>query len=115
MMQEILSELNREAGVVGSMVVTPDGMVVAAELGPSLDEDTVAALAAYMLGGVKNAMAMTGEQTATQFEVTSDFGRMVFLDVGPAYLVVVTHQNVNVDQTMIAIRSAAYKITHRRA
>jgi len=114
-MKEILQELNREAGVIGSMVVTPDGMMVASELGPSLDEDTVAALAAYMLRGVKEAMVMVGEQTAAQFEVTSDFGRMIFLDVGPAYLVVVTHQSINVDQTMIAIRSAAYKITHRRA
>lgn len=113
-MKEILEGLNQEAGVIGSMVVTTDGMVVASKLGPSLDEDTVAALAAYMLSSVKKAMSIVGEQTTSQFEVTSDFGRMIFLDVGPAYLVVVTHQSINVDQTMIAIRSAAYKITHRR-
>ena len=44
-MVSILEELNKEIGIIGSIVVTPDGMVVASALGPDLDDETVAALA----------------------------------------------------------------------
>jgi len=113
--KEILQRLNGEVDIIGSLVVTTDGMVVASALNPSLDEDTVAALASRLIGASKQSMEMLGENETSQFQICSSYGRMIFLDVGPAYLVVVTHENINVDQTMIAIRSAAYKITHRKA
>ena len=40
-MRNILGGLNDVVGVRGSLVVTHDGMVVASELSPELDEDTL--------------------------------------------------------------------------
>ena len=43
-MREILNDLNQEEGIIGSMVITPDGIMVSAALGPTMEEDRVAAI-----------------------------------------------------------------------
>jgi|YelNatPaOPRAMG01_1025707.scaffolds.fasta_scaffold274325_1 predicted regulator of Ras-like GTPase activity (Roadblock/LC7/MglB family) len=114
-MKEILEELNKEVGVIGCLVVTPDGMVVASALKPSLDQDAVAALASRMIHSVQQAMGLLGENKTDKFFVNSSYGRILFFDIEIAYLAVVTHQNIDIEQTLIAVKAAAYKITHRRA
>lgn len=113
-MVSILEELNKEIGVIGSIVVTPDGMVVASALGPDLDDETVAALASNAIIGAKKGMATLGDNNCYRFILTAAHGKMVFEDIGIAYLAVVTHQNISLGQTQIAIKGAAYKIRHRR-
>ncbi|MHC5078874.1 MAG: roadblock/LC7 domain-containing protein, partial [Planctomycetota bacterium] len=44
-MLEILRRLNTGVGVRGSMIVTSEGIVVAADLGGELEEERVAAMA----------------------------------------------------------------------
>lgn len=113
-MKEILESLNQEVGIIGCLVVTPDGMVVASALNPWLDEETVAALASHMIHSVQQAMALLGEHKTDRFFITSSYGRMLFFDIDIAYLVVVTHQSIDIEQTLIAVKAAAYKIKHRR-
>ena len=48
-MREILSGLNEVVGVRGSMIVTHDGMVVAAELSGALEQDMLAAIATTVI------------------------------------------------------------------
>jgi predicted regulator of Ras-like GTPase activity (Roadblock/LC7/MglB family) len=60
-MIEILKELNKEVGVIGSLVVTPDGIVVESALGPDLDSDTVGALASNVIIATKKAMSLMGD------------------------------------------------------
>lgn len=113
-MVTILEDLNREVGIIGSQVVTQDGIVVASALGPDLDDDTVAALASNAILSAKKGLSMLGDANCYRFVLTAAHGKMVFEDIGIAYLVVVTHQNVSISQAQIAIKGAAYKIRHRR-
>jgi hypothetical protein len=113
-MLEILEELNKEVGVIGSLVVTPDGIVVASALGPDLDSDTVGALASNVIIATGKAMTLMGDDRFYRFVLTSAYGKMVFEDIGIAYLVCVTHQNLTLDQILLAMQSASYKIKHRR-
>ena len=114
-MIEILQELNKEVGVIGSLVVTRDGMVVASALGPHLDSDTVGALASNIIIATKKAMSLMGDAQSYRFVLASTHGRLVFEDIGIAYLVCVTHQNIALDQILLAMKTASYRITHRRA
>jgi predicted regulator of Ras-like GTPase activity (Roadblock/LC7/MglB family) len=114
-MIEILQELNKEVGVIGSLVVTKDGIVAASALGPHLDSDTVGALASNVIIATKQAMAIMGDDTSYRFILASSHGKMVFEDIGIAYLVCVTHQNIALDQILLAIKTTSYKIGHRRA
>jgi predicted regulator of Ras-like GTPase activity (Roadblock/LC7/MglB family) len=113
-MIEILQELNKEVGMIGCLVVTKDGIVVAGAPGPYLDGDTVGALASSIIIATKQAMSTMGDNASYRFVLTSSHGKMVFEDIGIAYLVCVTHQNIVLDQILLAMQGASYKIKHRR-
>lgn len=114
-MRELLEGLNLVAGVKGSMVVTQDGMVVTAELGRDLEEETVAAVSSSMIQTSRRALARLDHKGFTRFILTSSWGRMVFVDIEIAFLVVITYPNIKLDAILIEIDSTAYRIRHRRA
>ena len=114
-MLDILNDLNEVAGVKGCMVVTPDGIVVHSALGNDLEQETVAAVSSQMIQSARRAMERLGHKSFTRFILTSSWGRMVFVDLEIAYLVVITSQNIKLDVILIEIDSTAYKIRHRRA
>jgi len=109
-MKKILAELNQEVGVRGSMVVTPDGIVVASDLGVGLQEDLVAAIASSAIQSIKRALADLGHEGLQQMIINSAHGKLVFVDIGVGYLVVVLDKRLNMDLTQIAISGAAYRI-----
>lgn len=109
-MKEILSELNREVGVKGSMVVTQDGIVVASDLSPGLSDDLVAAVASGAIQTINVALQKIGQPNLSKFVLEAGFGKIVFIDIGIAYLVVILDQRINMDVTLIAISGAAYRI-----
>lgn len=113
-MQEILQELNQHAGIIGSLVVTQDGMVVAQALRQDMDPDRIAAIASGVILSTTKALTPLGGEDLSRYVLTATAGRMMFIDIGIAFLVVVTNQSVNLANTLVEIDSAVYKITHRR-
>ncbi|RME03067.1 MAG: hypothetical protein D6805_07855 [Planctomycetota bacterium] len=113
-MQEILTELNKDPGIKGSMIVTEDGLTVQEELGPTLDKDTVSALSASVILSTKRLYEEIGWGSFNQFVLTASHGRMVFYDLDGPFLVVVTDMNIKLDQIFIEIASAANKIQKKR-
>lgn len=116
-MKDILERLNEVAGVKGSMVVTPDGIVVASaldKLGDDLDEETVAALSSHMIGSGRRALERIGHEPFKRVILQASWGRMIFLDMEIAFLCVAASQNIKLGSILIEIDSAAYKIRHRR-
>lgn len=113
-MQDILKELNKDPGIKGSMIVTEDGLPVQEELGPTLDQETISALAANVIMTAKRAFDQVGLETFSRFILTADYGRMVFFDLEGPFLVVVTDMNIRLDQTMIEIAAAAKKVQKKR-
>lgn len=111
----VLRDLNEVAGVKGSMVVTQDGIVVDAALGRDLEQETVAAVSSAMIQASRRALETLGHEGFARFVLTSSWGRLVFVDLEIAYLVVITSPNIKLDVILIEIDSAAYRIRHRRA
>jgi predicted regulator of Ras-like GTPase activity (Roadblock/LC7/MglB family) len=110
----ILNDLNQAPGVKGSMVMTPDGMVVAAVLGPTLEEEVVAATAANMIIRAQRAVEALSLETVDRFVMTAGHGRLVFVNIEVGFLVVIASQGLKLDTTMLEIDSAARRIRHRR-
>lgn len=104
-----LERMQESVGVRGSMVVTGDGLVMASLLGHDLDEDRVAAMASSVIRGTQSALSEING-TLTRFVLTSVHGRMVFFDTGPAFVVVLTEKNINLEATILEINAAAKKI-----
>ena len=109
-MRRILQQLNREVGVKGSIVVGEDGLVVMAELQEDLDKEIVAAMASSTINSTKRALALLGHDRFDRFIMLSAHGRIVFVDIEPACLLVVTDKNINIDLTLLEIDGAARRI-----
>ena len=109
-MRSILKRLNDVAGVKGSLVVAPDGIVVAAHLAKSLEEDLVAAMATSVILATRRALDVHAMRSFTRLTLVSSRGKMVFTDAGPAFLVVVMDRNVDLGPAGIEIESAAMRI-----
>ncbi len=109
-MREVLLELNREVGVKGSMVLTRDGIVVASELAPGLDNDTVAAIASSVVQAFNATLAPLKQAPFFKFIFTATHGRMVFVATGEAYVAVVLNKDIKVDVSMLSIEGAARRI-----
>ena len=108
-----LEKLNQEVGVKGSMVVTSDGIVVASELHGGLREEAVAAMASSIIRQIAASLEDLELGKFVRFILTSEYGKMVFVDAGVAYLVVLADMTINLDITLLEIYGAAHRIRSR--
>lgn len=114
-MRDILSNLNREAGTKGSMVITPDGIMVAAALGEGFEEDSMAAFAASMLLSFKRGAAALGARTPLKScSLSASSGKVSFYDMEKSFLVLVTDPGTSLDASSGPVRDAMQKIMNRR-
>ncbi len=110
MMEEILRELNSEIGIKGCALVTKDGILVKSMLSPDMKEEIVSALSSFLISMTEKAMKECDMEPFSRFIITSTNGKVVFVNMDEAYLVVVTDQFINIDLTLLNIMSAAQKL-----
>ena len=109
-MKETLKEMNSVAGIKGCMVVTLDGMVVAAELGGGLDEETVAAVSSRFLMAAQEHATAIGLKGFSRVVLEGTHGKIVLVPAGKAFLVVIADMKLDLDASFIEILSAARRI-----
>lgn len=114
-MRQILKEFNDESGVAGSMVITPDGIMVAAVLSRKLEEDAVAAFASSLLTSLKRGLKkLKAHRGLTTCSVTGTAGKITFFDMENSYLVVLSDADTRLDRATEAAQRAIHKIKNRR-
>jgi predicted regulator of Ras-like GTPase activity (Roadblock/LC7/MglB family) len=106
-MHEVLNELNTRPGIRGSLVATPDGMVVTSRLQGAFDPETAAALTSTLLAGAHEVAKQCRGSELSRFVLVSTRGKVIMVDLGNAYLVVVTDRHIDLNQGLIEIESAA--------
>jgi predicted regulator of Ras-like GTPase activity (Roadblock/LC7/MglB family) len=109
-MDEILEELNERVGIKGSLVVTEDGIIITSAFRTPSDEERVAALAHAIISSSKTALLRGGLRGFSRCELTADYGKVIILDLGVSFLVVVTDRKVDFASAIVDIQSAAKRI-----
>jgi hypothetical protein len=109
-MYEILEELNKTAGVTGSMIVGQDGIVIAADLNSQLQDEEVGALAASIVSTVQKSMSRLSDDAPKQVTVEASNGKLFLADVGFGILAVTTDPQVNVGLIRLEIKNTAEKV-----
>jgi len=113
--KEILDDLNREEGILGSMVITPDGIMVAAALGPNLEEDRVAAIVSSLLVAVRRCLTeLKAPHGLTSCSLNAHQGKILFFDTRNCFLVVVAEAETKLDSEVKSIQGAIDRIKNRR-
>ena len=114
-MQETLKELNQEIDLIGSMVITTDGIMVAAAVGAEYEEDAVAAFAASLVMSLKRGLAPFDKGDELKICIVgASKGKVAFLDMQNSYLVLFARPEFEFDDSMQEIQRAIYSIKHRR-
>jgi predicted regulator of Ras-like GTPase activity (Roadblock/LC7/MglB family) len=111
-MYQILEELNKTSGITGSMVVGNDGIVIAADLDASFEEEAVGALAASITGNIQKSMGRLQQSPLSQVTIEADSGKMFLSDAGIGLLVVTAESNVNIGLIRLEIKNAITSITN---
>lgn len=109
-MYQILEELNRTSGITGSMIVGNDGIVIASDLGTSLEEDTVGALAASITSNIQKSLNRLQQTPLSQVTIEAATGKLFFSDAGIGILVVTAEKDVNIGLIRLEIKNAISRI-----
>ena len=109
-MYDVLSELNKTSGITGSMIVGNDGIVIAADLQESLEDEAVGALAASITTNIQKSLDRLDTKPLKQITIEADNSKLFFTDANIGILVVTTEQNVNIGLVRLEIKNALSKL-----
>jgi len=114
----VLSKLEKEAWVRGSMVVSDEGMVVVERLSGDLDRDAVAALASDLVAEVSVGLNEASMDTFKRIVLSATAGELVVVQCGRVYLVVVAAAGseafyIEIDSAASQLRRLTPKISMR--
>ena len=106
--QSILGEIQRIRGVKGAGLLTADGMMVASTLGEDFLDDVVAGLSSFLISTTRRSLreGKLGDQFE-RFVLNSTHGKVVLMDLGEAFLVVITNQFVDLRVNSREIQNSA--------
>ncbi|SYZ74025.1 conserved hypothetical protein [Candidatus Zixiibacteriota bacterium] len=109
-MYQILEELNKTSGITGSMIVGNDGIVIAADLDTSFEEETVGALAASITTNIQKSLDRLQQTPLSQVTIEATTGKLFFTDAGIGILVVTAEKDVNIGLIRLEIKNAVSRI-----
>ena len=110
-MKAILAELNETITARGSIVVMRDGMLVASDVREGVDVDRLAALGAAIVTEVGADPGNERRATSfTQIEIAAEHGKVILVEAGPTYLLVLLGARLEIGPGSIEIRSAANRV-----
>jgi predicted regulator of Ras-like GTPase activity (Roadblock/LC7/MglB family) len=106
----ILIELTDRIAARGAIVVAPDGMVIESAAREGVDHDRLSALGAAILTGIQRSMTEAGLQGFTQAEIAAEQGKVILVEAGPVFLLVLLGARLEIGPGSIEIRSAANRL-----
>jgi hypothetical protein len=112
--QEILNQINKIRGVRGSLVIGRDGIVVAADMGIDVSDETIAAVASQILSSLRNALERMKLGRFDRFTVSGKSGKITIVNAGKhALLLVLLDEDMNLGQVSLEITDAVSQIAKR--
>lgn len=110
-MRHIVEDLLRVEGVIGSLLVGKDGLVVASTLIDGEDAEVLGAMSAAVYGEIDKSTKRIGIGTLVDAIIDAQQGSILLLEAKELILVVVTHSKVNLGLVKMEMRRAAKRIS----
>jgi uncharacterized protein len=110
-MRKIVEDLIRVDGVIGSLLVGKDGLVVASTLLDSEDAEVLGAMSAAVYGEIDKSTKRIGVGTLVDAIIDAQEGSILLLEAKDLILVVITQRMVNLGLIKMEMRRAARRIS----
>jgi predicted regulator of Ras-like GTPase activity (Roadblock/LC7/MglB family) len=109
-MRRIVEDLIRVDGVIGSLLVGKDGLVVASTLMDEEDAEILGAMSAAVFGEIDKATRRIGVGMLLDSIIDAEQGSILMLESRDLILVVITQRLVNLGLVKMEMRRAAKRI-----
>ena len=109
-MKQILVELNETISARASVVVAPDGLVIASAAREGVDLDRLSSMGASILTGVGRCLREANLSAMSHVEIAAEQGKVILVEAGPTYLLVLLGARLEIGPGSIEIRSAAHRV-----
>lgn len=109
-MRQIVDDLLRVEGVIGSLLVGKDGLVVASTLIDDEDSEILGAMSAAVYAEIDKATKRIGIGRLIDSIIDAEQGSILLLESRELILVVITHRVVNLGMVKLEMRSASKRI-----
>ena len=109
-MKQVLRNLNETISARGAVLIAPDGMLIASDVAVGIDLDRLAALGASIVQEIGTSLAEAGLEGFSQIEIATEQGKLVLVEAGPTYLLVLLGARLEIGPGSIEIRSAANRV-----
>lgn len=109
-MLKIVEDLIRVEGVIGSLLVGKDGLVVASTLLDPEDAEVLGAMSAAIYGEIDKSTKRIGVGTLVDAIIDAQEGSILLLEAKDLILVVITQRMVNLGLVKMEMRRAARRI-----
>lgn len=110
-MRRIVEDLIRVDGVIGSLLVGRDGLVVASTLMDEEDAEILGAMSAAVFGEIDKATKRIGVGTLVDSIIDAEKGSILMLEANQLILVVITQRMVNLGLVKMEMRRASKRIS----
>lgn len=110
-MRRIVEDLLRVEGVIGSLLVGKDGLVVSSTLVDHEDAEVLGAMSAAVYGEINKSTKRIGIGTLVDAIIDAEQGSVLLLEAKDLILVVITQRTVNLGMVKLEMRRAAKRIS----
>ncbi len=104
--KEVVERLGQVKGVVGSILVAKDGLVVASNLSVQVQDEVVAAMVSAVGGTATKASEMMGQGKLKNIVLEGENGKVFLTDAGIGYLGVLTTPDANIGLVRLELMEA---------
>jgi uncharacterized protein len=108
--RKIVEDLIRIEGVIGSLLVDKDGLVVSSTLLEDEDAEMLGAMSAAMFGAIVKAGERIGVGQLRNTIIEASEGSIQLVEAENLILVVITEKGVNLGMIRMEMRKAATRI-----
>ena len=109
---EILQTLKKIGEVLGSSVISRDGLIIASDLSKDIDEETFAAMSAAMQGAAETAVSELKQGELNQIIIDAEKGKIITISAGEkAILVILAKPKINLGLVLLEMGKASGKIS----
>ncbi|MDE0960092.1 MAG: roadblock/LC7 domain-containing protein [Planctomycetota bacterium] len=109
-MKRLLEQLNSTPGVMGSMVMTDDGIPVVSLLGDEMNEECVAAFSSTVRLAANRNAEQLDNQHPYELVIEAELGNLLLIHLDGSLLAVMTHAGLELNTGLLEIRSLARRL-----
>ena len=109
-MKDIIAQLNDTISARAALVMASDGLLIASDVREGIDLERMAALGAAILNEIVASLTHSELNGFDQIEIATEQGKVILVEAGPTYLLVLLGARLEIGPGSLEIQSAAQRI-----